>query len=75
MPLELTITEVAREFNKTRKTIHEWCQSGFILQLGYTVRRDATGHWFLTPPPSTKPVATQNPPSNSLTTDQELSPL
>jgi hypothetical protein len=47
----LTISQVAREFGKTRQTIHNWVTSGFILTLGYRVQRDVTGYWLLQPPP------------------------
>ena len=45
-----TITQVAREFGKTRQTIHNWVTSGFILTLGYRVQRDVSGFWLLYPP-------------------------
>lgn len=41
------ISTVAREFHKTRQTIHRWCRNGFILSLGYRTRRTATGLWYI----------------------------
>ncbi len=46
----LTISAVAIQFNKTRQTIHNWCRSGFIITLGYQLRRDPQGNWRLNPP-------------------------
>jgi hypothetical protein len=46
----LTIADVARRVGKTRQTVHNWVVSGFILTLGYRVKRDYTGYWLLQPP-------------------------
>jgi hypothetical protein len=46
----VTIADVARRLGKTRQTVHNWVTSGFILTLGYRVRRDYTGYWLLYPP-------------------------
>lgn len=37
--------EFAQEFRKTNRTVQRWCSAGFVLSLGYRIRRDATGHW------------------------------
>jgi len=37
----LSPTELATEYNKTRITIYRWCSSGFILTLGYRLKREA----------------------------------
>lgn len=39
------VSEFAAEFNKTNRTVQKWCASGFVLSLGYRIRRDVTGHW------------------------------
>ncbi len=46
----LTISQVAHDFNRTRQTIHDWVVTGFIITLGYQVRRDYRGYWLLLPP-------------------------
>lgn len=47
MPAWIPVSEVAREYQKTSITIKRWCASGFILRLGYKVKRDPKGRWFL----------------------------
>jgi hypothetical protein len=41
------MSQFAREFNKSRCTILRWINTGFIFTLGYDVKRDVTGHWYL----------------------------
>jgi len=43
----LPLSAVAKEFGKSRQTIHLWCQDGFILTLGYRARRTPKGYWLL----------------------------
>ena len=43
------LSTIAREFNKTPQTLRRWCDSGFILTLGYRTWRDPHGHWFVAP--------------------------
>lgn len=43
----IPVSAIAREFNKTERTIRNWCHSGFILTLGYRTKRDHTGHWLI----------------------------
>lgn len=40
-------SELAHEYGKTRQTIINWCADGFMLSLGFKVRRDPTGHWLV----------------------------
>jgi hypothetical protein len=49
-PGEITVPELSREFGKAPSTIYRWIESGFILSLGYTIRRDFMGNLYLTPP-------------------------
>lgn len=42
-----TVSEVAREYQKAPITILRWCQEGFLLTLGYRLKRDTTGHWLI----------------------------
>ena len=37
-------SEFAREFRKSHRTILYWVSEGFIISLGYRVRRSATGY-------------------------------
>jgi hypothetical protein len=41
------VSEVAREYNKSPITLKRWALSGFILKLGFRVKRDPKGRWFL----------------------------
>lgn len=43
----IPVSQVAREYNKHVVTIKRWCVSGFIIHLGFRVRRDPKGQWFL----------------------------
>jgi len=43
----IPVSKVAREYNKHAMTIKRWCASGFIIHLGFRVRRDPKGQWFL----------------------------
>lgn len=39
--------ELAHEYGKTPRTIVRWATEGFLLTLGYRIRRDTTGHWLV----------------------------
>lgn len=41
------ISVVAREYQKHTVTLKRWARTGFILHLGFRVRRDPKGQWFL----------------------------
>lgn len=41
------VAEVAREYNKSAMTIKRWCADGFILRLGFRVKKDPKGRWLL----------------------------
>jgi len=43
----LPISAIAREYQKTPQMIRNWVKSGFILEIGYAVRRDVTGHFII----------------------------
>ena len=44
------VAELAREYHKSRETIKRWIADGFILQMGYTAKRDPSGHWYVGKP-------------------------
>ncbi len=44
------VSRIAREYNKHAVTIKRWCASGFILRLGFRVKKDPKGHWLLSRP-------------------------
>jgi len=39
--------EFAKRWNKNRKTIQRWCESGFIVTLGMSTYRDSNGYWYI----------------------------
>jgi len=41
------VSDFAVEFNKNPVTIKHWIANGFLLELGYRVKRDFTGHWII----------------------------
>ena len=41
------VSVVAKEYNKTSVTIKRWAATGFILHLGFRVKRDPKGRWLL----------------------------
>jgi hypothetical protein len=43
----LPISAIAREYNRDPESIRRWCLNGFMIELGYTIRRDETGHWIV----------------------------
>lgn len=48
----LPISRVAKEYNRSPETIRLWCVSGFLIELGFTIQRDLTGHWIIGIPQS-----------------------
>lgn len=43
----IPVSVVARDYQKHPVTIKRWCSSGFILHLGFRVKRDPKGRWLL----------------------------
>lgn len=41
------IGDVARDFQKARWTLIRWARDGFLLRLGYNVKRDLSGYWYV----------------------------
>lgn len=41
------ITVIAVEYKRSPEFIRRWCVSGFILELGYSLRRDLDGRWLV----------------------------
>ena len=39
-------------YQKDATTIRLWCSTGFCIELGLVVRKDATGHWLVGIPSS-----------------------
>lgn len=39
--------ELAHQYGKTQRTIIRWATDGFLLSLGFQVRRDIKGHWLV----------------------------
>ena len=40
-------SEVAIEFGRVPRTMRRWCDTGYVLNLGYRIKRDQTGHWLV----------------------------
>lgn len=45
--LWVKLSDFARVYNRSSDAIRLWCESGFCVELGFTVRRDVTGHWLI----------------------------
>ena len=43
----LSVSHIAREYNRTPRQMRNWCANGLLIELGYTIRRDETGHWIV----------------------------
>jgi hypothetical protein len=43
----LPANAIALEYNRSPRLIRVWCTNGFLIELGYRVRRDETGHWIV----------------------------
>jgi hypothetical protein len=43
----LSVGQFAKRWNKNRRTILRWCESGFILSLGMQTFRDQNGYWYI----------------------------
>jgi hypothetical protein len=41
----LTVREFATKQEKRPVTIYKWISEGFVVELGFRINRDATGHW------------------------------
>jgi hypothetical protein len=41
------LSVIAIEYNRVPAAIRQWCSNGFILELGYSLRKDSTGHWIV----------------------------
>jgi hypothetical protein len=49
----VSASEIAKEYNRSPRMMRIWCTSGFFIELGFSVRRDETGHWIIGVPQST----------------------
>ncbi len=47
----LDTSEFAKRQLKDVTTVYKWIASGFVVELGYIVHRDSTGHWLIGIPP------------------------
>jgi hypothetical protein len=43
----IPLSMLAEEYNRSTRLMRQWVQTGFVLELGYAVRRDETGHWIV----------------------------
>ena len=42
--------EFADEYHKSRGTIGNWIETGYILQMGFRLKRDISGFWLIGKP-------------------------
>jgi hypothetical protein len=43
----IPLSAVAKEYNRHPESIRRWCVSGFLIELGFSIRQDETGHWIV----------------------------
>ena len=43
----IPLSEIAIEYRKSPRMIRKWVHSGFILEIGFSVQRDVTGHYLI----------------------------
>jgi len=46
------VSVIAAEYQRTPQMIRNWVRSGFIVEIGFSVRRDMTGHFIIGVPTS-----------------------
>jgi hypothetical protein len=46
------LSVIAQEYKRDIETIRRWAHSGLLVEVGFTVRRDLTGHWSVGVPPA-----------------------
>jgi len=46
------VAEIAAEYQRTPQMIRNWVKSGFIVEIGFSVRKDITGHYIIGVPTS-----------------------
>jgi len=48
----LDVREFSKKQQKNPVTIRIWCRTGFLVELGFVIERDVTGHWKIGVPES-----------------------
>jgi len=46
------VSVIAAEYQRTPQMIRNWVKNGLIVQIGFSVRRDVTGHFIIGVPTS-----------------------
>lgn len=46
------VSMIAAEYHRTPQMIRNWVRSGFIVEIGFSVRKDVTGHYIIGVPTS-----------------------
>ena len=44
---EVTVSEAAKFYNRSDRTIRHWCMDGLLIKVGCKVRRDYSGRWLI----------------------------
>jgi len=44
---EVTVSEAAKFYNRSSRTIRLWCSDGLLIRVGCKVRRDYSGRWLI----------------------------
>jgi hypothetical protein len=48
----LPLAAIAKQYDKHPEVIRQWCKRGFMIELGFRIRKDETGHWAIGVPKS-----------------------
>lgn len=67
------VSVIAAEYQRTPQMIRNWVRSGFIVEIGFSVRRDVTGHFIIGVPTSEYENFTTQKSQNSKTHSLQLS--
>jgi hypothetical protein len=43
----IPLSALAEEYQKSIRVMQYWASNGFLLELGYSLKRDATRHWIV----------------------------
>jgi len=50
--LWVSMTEIARLYGKQRMSVYRWCVEGYLIELGYKLKREPKNRWLIGVPPN-----------------------